>query len=186
MAYHWREDRRQKTWLWVGLLFFVFYFTEAVLFWGPQPRVLAPPYIPLIFWGLFGMAVIGVTTRPFPSAGKPERLETIQAWLLGTTITAAAIGSAFLIIRRTGDITLGHVVLLFILAQAGLIIGALSVNLGWLAAGLCWLAGGVWVLCQPSLQDYALGATVAFGFVLIGLLRMCWVSEGTGSAKGPA
>src|SRR5580700_3024113 len=125
MLYHWREDKQQRTWLWVGLLFFAFYFTEALLFWGPEPRVAAPAFTPLIFWGLFGAALIWVVTRPTLGGGKPSWLERIRSGALGVSITVAAVGSAFLIIRRTGDLTLGHAVLLFILAQAGLVIGAM-------------------------------------------------------------
>ena len=104
-----------------------------------------------------------------------NRLEKMQSGVLGVAITATAIGSAFLIIRRTSDLTLGHAVLLFILGQAGLVIAAMSFNTGWLLAALCWLCGGAWVLCQPSVQDYAIGAVVAIGFMLIGTCRKCLV-----------
>jgi hypothetical protein len=186
MGYHWREEKRQKTWLWVGLLFFVFYFTEALLFWGPEPRVAAPSFTPLVFWGLFGAALIWVVTRPTPDGGVPNRLERIQSWVLGMGITTAAVGSAFLIIRRTGDLALGHAVLLFVLGQAGLVIGAVSFNAGWLMAALCWIAGGMWVLCQPSIQDLVIGAAVAIGFMLIGFCRKCLVCQGVeGLTGGP-
>ncbi|MGD0090161.1 MAG: hypothetical protein ABSE73_09595 [Planctomycetota bacterium] len=178
MGFHWREDKRQKTWLWVGLLFSVFYFTEAFLFWGPEHRVAAPPFTPLVFWGLFGVALVWVLTRPLPSVGPQSRFEKIQYWVLSVAITAATVGVPFLIICRTGDVTLGHVVLLFVLAQAALIISALAFNAGWLAAGLCWIAGGMWILCRPSGQDYVLGAALAIGFVLIGVLRKCLVPPG--------
>jgi hypothetical protein len=176
MGYHWREDRRQKAWLWVGLLFFVFYFTEALLFWGPEPRVIAPSFTPLVYWGLFGVALIWIVTRPNPDDAATKRLEQIQAWVLGIAITAACVGSAFLIIHRTGDVTAGHAVLLFVLAEAGLIIGALTVNAGWFGAGLCWIVGGVCVLMWPPVQDYVIGAVVALGFVFVGCFRKCIMS----------
>lgn len=180
MPYLWRENKGQETWRRVGLLFFAFYVTEALLFWGPEPRVAGPAFTPLVFWGLFGIALIGVVTRPDPEAGKSRWLESVQSAVLGTSITSAAVGSAFLIIRRTGDLALGHAVLLFILALAALILGATSLNIGWLAAGLCWSAGGAWVLCQPSVQDYVLGVAVALGFVLVGTLRKSLVLPGGG------
>jgi len=178
MTVHRQEDKRQKAWLWVGLLFFGFYFAEAVLFWGPRPRLIAPPFTPLVFWGLFGVSVIWVVTRPIAGLGRPRWEETLQSWVLGLSITAAAVGSAFLVIRRTGDITLGHVILLFALAEAGLVIGALLLNPGWFAAGLIWISAGVWVFCQPRLQDYVLGAAVAIGFVVIGVFRTRFVWPG--------
>jgi hypothetical protein len=181
MVYHWREDKRQKTWVWVGLLFLVFYFTEAVLFWGPEPRVVAPPFTPLVYWGVFGVALIWVVTRRTPGGAATKPLERLQAGVLGVVVTAACVGSAYLIIRRTGDLTVGHAVLLFIMAEAGLIIGALSFNAGWFVAGLCWIAGGVYVLCRPPDQDYVIGAAVAIGFVLVGCFRkfmVCLEGEG--------
>lgn len=171
MSDPWHDDPRQRVWLWIGLLFFAFYFTEAILFWGPEPRVLAPAYTPLVFWGLFGAALITLITRPNAAGQRPKKHETAQSWILGTTITASAVGSAFLIIRRTGDITLGHIILLFVLAQAALIFGAMTFNAGWLSAGLCWCGAGIWILIRPAGQDYVLGAAVALGFLLIGTFR---------------
>lgn len=173
MQWHWREDKRQKTWLWVGVLFLVFYFAEAFLFWGPKPRIMPPPYTPLAFWGLFGVGLIWIISRPIPSAEPPTRLVKIQSWMLGTIITGTAICLAFLVICRTGDLTLGHVVLLGVLAQAGLIIAALTFNIGWLAGGLVWLGGSIGILCHPHRQDYIVGAAVALGFILIGSFRKC-------------
>lgn len=72
MAYQWREDKRQKTCLWVGLLFCVFYFGEAFLFWGPEPRVAAPPATPLVFWGSFGVAL-------FPRCRVDSSVEALQS-----------------------------------------------------------------------------------------------------------
>jgi hypothetical protein len=180
MGYNWQENKRQKAWLWVGLLFFVFYFTEALLFWGPQPRLVPPPFAPLVFWGLFGAVLIWIITRPIPNVARATRSERLKSVVLGLTITAASVGSAFLIIWRTGDLTLGHAVLLFVLAQAGLIIGALSFNAGWFVAGLLWIGGAACVLCQPTVQDYAIGAAVAGGFVLIGSCRKCLVPAEVG------
>jgi hypothetical protein len=181
MCYTWREEKRQKVWLWVGVLFFGFYFTEALLFWGPEPRVVAPPFTPLVFWGLFGAAIIAVVTRGSPADAPSSRPERIQATVLGLAITAACVGSAFLIMRRTGDVTLGHAVLLFALAQAGVTIGATSYNVGWLAAGLAWCGGGIGVLFLPAVQDYIVGAATALGFMLIGTLRKCLVGPGVGT-----
>jgi hypothetical protein len=175
MVFHWREDKRQKTWLWVGLLFLAFYFAEALLFWGPEPRVAAPPFTPFFYWGLFGALLIWIVTRSSPSESSPHRLERIQAVVLGIAITAGTVGLAFLIIRRTGDLALGHAALLLILAQAGLVIGAMSFNVGWFLAGWCWIGGGVGVLWQPAVQDYIVGAAVALGFVVIGCFRQCVV-----------
>jgi hypothetical protein len=177
MNYRWREDNGQKSWLWVGLLFFAFYFTEALLFWGPNPRVIAPPYTQLIFWGLFAVALTWVITRPKPDGGALNRLEKVQYAVLSISITCAAVGSTFLILLRTRDLTLCHAMLLFSLGQAGLVIGALTFNLGWLLAALCWIGGGATVLYQPSLQDYFVGAAIAVGFVLIGACRTCLVAS---------
>jgi hypothetical protein len=183
MRYHWREDRGQKTWLWVGLLFFVFYFVEALLFWGPEPRVVAPSFTPLVYWGLFGATLVWVVTRPISESAR-RWLERIQAWVLGVAITVVSVGSAFLIIRRTGDLTLGHAVLLFILALSGLVIGAMAFNAGWFVAGLCWITGGICVLWQPPFQDYILGAAVAIGFMLIGCFRRSMVLPSEGGSQG--
>jgi hypothetical protein len=173
MNYQWREEKRQKSWLWVGLLFFAFYFTEAVLFWGPQPRIVAPPYAQLGLWGLFAVALAWVLTRPKRDGDALNGLEKVQYAVLSIGITCAAVGSTFLILLRTRDLTLGHAMLLFGLGQAGLIIGALRFNLGWLLAAVCWIGGGAAVLYQPSLQDYSVGAAVALGFILVGAFRAC-------------
>ena len=76
-----------------------------------------------------------------------------------------------MIIRRTDDITLGHAVLLFVLALSGLLIGARSLNLGWTLAAIWWIGGGAWILHDPRYQDYTPGAAVALGFILIGLFN---------------
>jgi hypothetical protein len=180
MHYCWREDKRQKTWLWVGLLFLFFYFAEAVLFWGPEPRVAAPPFTPLVYWGLFGAILIWIVTHARANELSASGLERGQGVVLGIGITAAVVGLAFLIIRRTGDLTLGHAVLLFTLAQAGIIIGAMSFNVGWFLAGLCWIGSGFVVLWQPAVQDYTIGTGVALGFVVIGSFRQCVVSAAAG------
>lgn len=167
----WREDKSQKAWLWIGLLFLAFYFLEALLFWGPTPRITAPPYTPLVFWGLFGSGVIVIVSR-FSTGSTTSRIETIQAWVLGTVITLGAVGSAFLVIARTRDVTLGHAILLIVLGVSGVVVGSLSYSIGWVVAGIVWLIGVVSVLLWPSYQDYTLGAVVALGFILIGALRM--------------
>jgi hypothetical protein len=63
------------------------------------------------------------------------------------------------------------------MAQAGLVIGAMSFNVGWMVAGLCWALGGVWILVSPAGQDYVLGAAVGIGFMLVGILRKGLVPE---------
>jgi hypothetical protein len=174
--YHWRDDPSQKVWLWVGLLFLVFYFAEAVLFWGPEPRVVAPPFTPLVYWGLFGAALIWLVTRPVANA-PTDRIEQVQSCLVGVVVTGAVVGTAFLVIARTQDVTAGHAVLMFSLAEAGLLIGLLSLKPGWIVAGLIWIAAGAWLLCQPKIQDYVLGAAVAVGFILVGIVRNSLVRD---------
>ena len=171
MKLSWCENRRDKRWLWIGVLFLAFYFGEALLFWGPDPRVSAPPYTPLAYWGLFGAVVIWVLTRKGPHGEKPGPFEGVQSVLIGIAIPAAAVGSAFLVIGRTGDVTLGHAVVLIALGQAAVIVGALERSPGWLAAGVCWAASAGGVLGWPALQDMILGAAVAAGFILIGSVR---------------
>lgn len=175
MVWQWREDPRQRTWRTVGLLFLAFYFLEALLFWGPNPLLVPPRFTPLVFWGLFGVALIVVVTRPVRGTAPLDRLEQRQSWLLGGAITLSVVGCTCLVIMRTHDITLGHAVLLFTLAQAAFVIGALQFNAGWLAAGLLWVAGGALIIWRPAGQDYLLGAVIAAGFLAIGTWRRCAV-----------
>jgi hypothetical protein len=174
----WREDTSQKVWLWIGLVFFVFYTGEACLFWGPNPRVTGPPFIHLAYWGVFGAILIGLISGSTKRNNPKSRWDVIQSIILGTAITAAVIGIPALIIGRTQDITLGHAVLLFTISLAAIVIGAMSFNLGWFLAGCVWALAGCVVLYLPQIQDYLLGAVVAIGFCVVGVLRKSLVSAG--------
>jgi len=174
----WREDRSQKGWLWIGLVFLVFYMGEACLFWGPQPRVTGPPFIHVAYWAVFGAILIGLISRSTTRSDPTSWWDTIQSIILGTAITAAVIGIPALIIGRTHDITLGHAVLLFTISLAAIVIGAMSFNLGWLLAGCVWAVAGCFILYLPLIQDYLLGAVVAIGFCIVGVLRKSLVSTG--------
>lgn len=172
MAIQWRDDERQKAWLWIGLVFAAFYFGEAVLFWGPRPLVVAPPFTPFVYWGLFGATVVWLVSRAAPPGASGERrLGQVQAAILGFGITSAVIGIPFLIMARTHDVTLGHAVLLLVMFEAGVVLGGQLLNPGWLLAALLWAGGAGAVLLRPAWQDHVLGLVVAGGFVVVGLLR---------------
>lgn len=163
-------------WLWIAVLFGAFYFTEAFLFWGPQPRIVAPPFTPLVYWGAFGAGVIWLVRRQGKSASRrtPDQPPPLlQSLVLGIGITTSVVAMAFLVIRATGNITLGHAILLGTLFEAGVVIAGMSGSVGWIAASLIWAAGSVGVLCWPNVQDYTLGLAVAVGFAVVGLLRKC-------------
>ncbi|MCG3181266.1 MAG: hypothetical protein BIFFINMI_03645 [Phycisphaerae bacterium] len=170
----WIEDRRQKAWLWIALFFASFYFGEAILFWGTNPRIAAPSFTPLIYWGSFGVAVVWLVRRYDRLASTPSADSVppgMQATVLGLGITLSVIGMTVLVIRLTGNITLGHTILLLALCEAGLVIAGMSGSVGWLAAGLIWGCGAPAVFWFPGVQDVTLGLAVAIGFALIGLLR---------------
>jgi hypothetical protein len=171
----WIEDRAQKVWLWVGVVFAAFYFGEAFLFWGPVPRVKAPPFLPLAYWGAFGAVIIGLlsrqTKKQTPAKPGPEVPASLQSAILGMGITASVVGITFLVIAATHNVTLGHAVLLGTMFEAGIVIGGMSGNIGWLLAGLVWAACGVLVYRYPSVQDYTLGVAVFLGFATVGVVR---------------
>ena len=171
----WIEEREQKVWAWIAAVFALFYFGEAFLFWGPEPRVHAPAFTPLVYWGVFAASIVWLLLRQAkkepsrkPTSGVPRGL---QSTILGAGITASVIGIAFLVMAITHNVTLGHAVLLGTLFEAAVVIGGMSGNLGWLAAGLVWATSAILVLRYPSVQDYTLGVAVFVGFALIGLIR---------------
>ncbi len=171
----WVEEREQKVWLWIAAAFAGFYFGEALLFWGPEPRVKAPPFTPLLYWGAFGVVIVWLVrrqskkdARTVTAAGVPHGL---QSAILGIGITASVVGLAYLVMGVTGNVTLGHAVLLGAMFEAAAIIGGMSGNTGWLAAALVWGIALALVLVFPRIQDYSLGAAMVLGFALIGMLR---------------
>ncbi|MGA2067500.1 MAG: hypothetical protein ABSG86_21195 [Thermoguttaceae bacterium] len=167
----WRDEKSQQVWLWIGLVFLVFYTAEAGLFWGPEPRVIVPPFVYLLYWGTFGAILIVLIARSAGKADPKKWLNMIRSTILGVGITSAVVGIPFLIIARTHDITLGHAVMLFTIALAAVVIGAWSFNAGWLLAGCLWVSGGCMILALPRIQDYMLGAVLAIGFMVVGVLR---------------
>lgn len=168
------EEPGQKVWAWIAVAFAAFYFGEAFLFWGPEPRVHAPAFTPLIYWGAFGACVIWLLRRRGRSqiSGEPtpEIPHGLQTAILGTGITASVVGIAFLVIHVTGNVTLGHAVMLGAMFEAAIIIAGMSGNLGWLAASLVCAASAALVLIYPAVQDYTLGAAMAISFALVGLI----------------
>ena len=174
----WRDEKSQQIWLWIGLVFLVFYTAEAWLFWGPEPQVIVPPFVYLLYWGAFGAILIVLIARSAGKADPKNWLNVIQSTILGVGITSAVVGIPFLIIARTHDITLGHAVMLFTIALAAVVIGALSFNAGWMLAGCVWVSGGCMILALPRIQDYMLGAVLAIGFIVVGVLRRSLVAVG--------
>jgi hypothetical protein len=176
----WIEDAGQKVWFWIGLVFAGFYLGEAVLFWGPDPRIHAPQGTPLAYWGAFGAAIIGIILRyskkssSGPGAKVPQVLQTV---VLGAGITSAVIGLPFYVMARTQDVTLGHVVLVSVLSEAAIIIGGTSGSLGWLGAGLLWAVSGYFIHRIPAAQDLILGFAIALGFIFVGLVRKSAVAS---------
>ena len=174
------EEPEQRVWLWIGLVFAFFYFGEAFLFWGPNPRVYAPPVTPLIYWGMFGAAIVWLLSRQKKTSPPKAATRPPKAWestVLGVGITASVVGLPFTVIAVTGNVSLGHVILLGAMFEAGIIIGGMSGSLGWMVASLVWLGSGLFILWHPHGQDYTLGFAVALGFIIIGLLRKCLCSE---------
>ncbi|MCY3018462.1 MAG: hypothetical protein NTW87_05455 [Planctomycetota bacterium] len=83
----------------------------------------------------------------------------------------------YIVIGLTHNVTLGHVILLGAMFEAGVVIGGLTGSLGWIAASLVWAASGMFILYHPQGQDYTLGFALAVGFILVGLLRRCFCDE---------
>ncbi|HUU43752.1 MAG TPA: hypothetical protein VMX57_08230 [Planctomycetota bacterium] len=170
----WVEERGQRVWLWIAVVFGVFYLGESLLFLGPEPRVPVPVWVFPIYWGAFGAAVIGLVLRGVKghagraTSGFPRR---VRFAILGVGITTSVVGMSYLVMGVARDVTLGHVVLLGTMFEAGIIIGGISGNLGWLSAGVVWGTGGILVLCCPSIQDFTIGVVVFVGFALLGLIR---------------
>jgi hypothetical protein len=162
-------------WLWIALAFAGFYFGEAFLFWGPKPRVQAPPITPLLYWGAFGVLIVWLLARRATNDAANDATPTVpsglQATVLGLGITVSVIGLTLLVMRVAGSVTLGHAVLLGTLAEAALVLGGMSVNLGWLVASLLWACGVCLVLRYPPLQDVTVGVAVCLGFTAVGTLR---------------
>ena len=172
MRIKWVKEPGQRAWAWVAIVFAAFYFGEAYLFWGPEPRLHAPNFAPLVYWGTFGTCVIWLLSRSRRNPGNrspgPPRLA--QTVTLGVGITASVVCIAFLVIRVSGNVTLGHAVMLGTLFEAAVIIGGMSGNVGWTAASLVWAASAALVLVFPSVQDYTIGAATVIAFALVGLL----------------
>jgi hypothetical protein len=172
----WREEKGQRVWLWIGVVFLVFYTGEAWLFWGPHPRVTGPLFLHLLYWAAFGAILTGLIARSPRNADPKGWLGVIQSAILGVTITSAVVGIPALIMVRTQDFTLGHAVLLFTISLAAVVIGSLSFNPGWLLAGCVWASAGWVILALPPVQDYVLGAAMAIGFIIVGALRKSLVA----------
>ena len=179
MKLTWVEGPEQRVWVWIATVFAVFYVGEAILFWGPNPRVEAPSFTPLVYWGAFGACVIALVARQ-PKPTLDERAlrvpSGLQTTVLGIGITASVVGMAFVVMALAGkvhNVTLGHAILLAAMFEAGAVIGGMSGNLGWLAAGIVWAVAAGLVLGFPRVQDYTLGAALAIGFALVGLVRWC-------------
>src|SRR5512133_1543529 len=121
MRFRWVDDRRQSVWRWIAILFALFYFTEAALFWGPNPRIAAPHYMPLLYWASFGLGIVWLVRRQGPPAPDSSAVQVppgMQAAVLGLGITLCVIGATFLVVRVTGNVTLAHAVLLLAMCQA--------------------------------------------------------------------
>ena len=173
----WRDDKGQKIWLWIGVLFLVFYIGESFLFWGPNPRVAGQPFLHLLYWAAFGAVLCGLLGWSGRKSEPKKWLDVIQSTVLGMTITSAVVGIPALIIFRTHDITLAHAVLLLTLSLVAVVIGSLTFNPGWFLAGCLWALAGCVILCWPPIQDHLLGAVVAVGFIVVGALRKSLVKE---------
>jgi hypothetical protein len=139
-----------------------------------------PLLYPLGFWCLFGVIVYRLqrrNRRRQPRDAAVARFRRWQALLITAAITVGAIGVAFLVMRRSGNVTLGHVALFFELFLAAAVIGATELNIGWLAAAATWLLTAIAIYCYPaglrltrpfSDEDVLIGLAVTAGFFLIG------------------
>lgn len=190
----WKVSEGQRVWTKIGLVFLGFYVGEAVLFWrggwelGAQIAGLplgVPLLYPLGFWGAFGATTYFLVGRTRPGTGHSPSAKRFFKWqgiLLTIGITAGVVGIAFVVMKRSGDTTLGHVALFFAMFLAAAVIGAMEVNVGWLAAAGLWFLTALaiyaysetWdIVPRISDEDILIGGSTALGFVLIGSLPMC-------------
>jgi len=169
----WVNDEEQKVWVWISILFAIFYFGEAFLFWGPTPRIHSS-LLQLTYWGIFGLSIYVVGNRRKTSDRTKLVTRTHGAFqwsILGAGITMSVVGITFLVMRLTGNVTLGHMILLATMCEAAIVICGMSGNMGWLAASLVWAASAVLVYRYPPVQDIIVGVAFVVGFALVGLIR---------------
>ena len=187
--FQWKRSEGQGVWIKIGLAFLVFYVCEAILFWNGLAKAeplmrripLADPVIwPLGYWALFGAVVYFLQRKSRSCQTRNAAVARFRRWqgaILSAAITIGVIGVAFVVIRESGNVTLGHVALFIALFLAAGVIGAMELNVGWLAAAGLWLLTALALdfypaglrLCRPlSDQDVLIGVAMVTGFFLIG------------------
>ena len=192
--FRWKRSEGQNSWIKIGVAFLLFYFGEAVLFWGGDSALAAPltrlplayPFVyPLGYWGMFGASIFFILRRSSSSTehnAVAKRFFRWQGALLTLGITVGVVGVAFVVMRGSGNTTLGHVALFFAMFLAAAVIGAMELNVGWLAAALLWLFTAIVLNVYPATmsviprfkdEDVWIGIATALGFVLIGALPQC-------------
>jgi len=184
---NWTTAEGQRAWLGIGGAFLVFYLGEAVLFWRGGPGAGnfigelpfgVPLVYPLGFWALFGAVVWALVRRSKRRKNADRKAQRWQTALLAAGITLGVVGTTYLVMRQSQDLTLGHTVLFSSMFLAAVVIGAMELNLGWLAAAAFWLATAVFIFGMPAGldlvpgihdEDIWVGIGAAGGFVLVGL-----------------
>jgi hypothetical protein len=184
--FKWKDNDGQSVWTKVSFAFALFYFGEAILFWQglalatPLMRIsyFVPLIYPLAYWASFGGTVYWITQqRVVERDGPAARFLKWQSALLTIVITTGVIGVAFVVMRGSGNTTLGHVALFFAMFLAAGVIGASEINIGWLCAAILWLVTAIAIYVYPRTlniipmfndEDIWLGLAIAAGFFVIG------------------
>jgi|GEM_PF-6007244 len=170
----------QTVWKRISTIFIIFYVLEAVLFWHglclAKPILEIPyavPWIyPLGFWGLFA-CIIYWQIKSRPTLGTSRLMDRV----LATGIPLGVIGITFLVMKYSGNTTLGHITMFGSLYLAAVSIGGATYNIGWLSASGVWLASALGILLFPHdlrlirpfrEEDLIVGLGLALGFAAIG------------------
>ncbi len=116
-------------WKRIAIIFIIFYFLEAVLFWKGLclARTIldiphACPYIyPLGFWGLFAFIIYRLI-KGRPTVGVSSMMDRV----LAAGIPLGVVGNAFLVMMYSNNITLGHITMFGSLFIAAVSMGAVE------------------------------------------------------------
>ena len=195
VTFRWKNSEGQQAWVKIGFSFLAFYLGEAVLFWQGGPHLGAPLFnlplaaplvYPLGFWALFGVSIF-VILRKEPASAKQsvaaKRFLRWQGTLLTLSITVGVVGIAYIVMKESGNTTLGHVSLFLALFLSAAVIGSMELNVGWLLAAIVWFLTAVVINTYPESiniiprindEDILIGIATALGFFLIGKFPQCY------------
>ena len=179
----------QRVWKRVSIIFVIFYFLEAVLFWHGiclASPILKIPYAvpcvyPLGFWGLFAFLIYW-QIKSLPTQSSSSLMDRV----LAAGIPLGVIGNTFLVMEASGDTTLGHIIMFSSLFLAAVSIGGATYNIGWLSGAGLWLVSALGILLWPHdlrmirpfrEEDIIVGLGLAMGFAAIGRFPYAMKSE---------